>query len=163
MERRTALAKRLELYRSAQVDIDAVAWSKQSDILRMISFYTRRIWRDVIGWRLEKGVRQLVVFIFLLLFFFFTKFPRCDFHLFLGDILVIFMYDTFIYTFKMIQECVLFSIRCMLIANVLSLSFYIYNSLHYKLWRCKSQHNVNYNQCQNGLAFIYKFDYIPLH
>jgi len=28
MERRTALAKRLELYRSAQVDIDAVAWSK---------------------------------------------------------------------------------------------------------------------------------------
>jgi hypothetical protein len=28
MERRTALAKRLELYRSAQTEIDAVAWSK---------------------------------------------------------------------------------------------------------------------------------------
>lgn len=28
MERRTALAKRLELYRSAQADIDAVAWAK---------------------------------------------------------------------------------------------------------------------------------------
>lgn len=28
MERRTALAKRLELYRSAQAEIDAVAWSK---------------------------------------------------------------------------------------------------------------------------------------
>ncbi len=28
MERQTALAKRLELYRSAQGEIDAVAWSK---------------------------------------------------------------------------------------------------------------------------------------
>jgi hypothetical protein len=28
MERRTNLAKRLELYRSAQSEIDAVAWSK---------------------------------------------------------------------------------------------------------------------------------------
>ena len=28
MERRTNLAKRLELYRSAQAEIDAVAWSK---------------------------------------------------------------------------------------------------------------------------------------
>lgn len=28
MERRAALAKRLELYRSAQADIDSVAWSK---------------------------------------------------------------------------------------------------------------------------------------
>ncbi|KAJ6933762.1 hypothetical protein NC651_008991 [Populus alba x Populus x berolinensis] len=28
MERRAALAKRLELYRSAQAEIDAVAWSK---------------------------------------------------------------------------------------------------------------------------------------
>lgn len=28
MERRTALAKRLELYRAAQAEIDAVAWSK---------------------------------------------------------------------------------------------------------------------------------------
>lgn len=28
MERRTALAKRLELYRSAQMEIDDVAWSK---------------------------------------------------------------------------------------------------------------------------------------
>lgn len=28
MERRTALAKRLELYRSAQAEIDAVAWAK---------------------------------------------------------------------------------------------------------------------------------------
>ena len=28
MARRTALAKRLELYRSAQAEIDAVAWSK---------------------------------------------------------------------------------------------------------------------------------------
>ena len=28
MERRSALAKRLELYRSAQAEIDAVAWSK---------------------------------------------------------------------------------------------------------------------------------------
>jgi len=28
MERRSALAKRLELYRSAQTEIDAVAWSK---------------------------------------------------------------------------------------------------------------------------------------
>ncbi|TYG38998.1 hypothetical protein ES288_D13G269400v1 [Gossypium darwinii] len=28
MERRSALAKRLELYRSAQAEIDTVAWSK---------------------------------------------------------------------------------------------------------------------------------------
>lgn len=28
MERRSALAKRLELYRSAQAEIDSVAWSK---------------------------------------------------------------------------------------------------------------------------------------
>lgn len=28
MERRSGLAKRLELYRSAQAEIDAVAWSK---------------------------------------------------------------------------------------------------------------------------------------
>jgi len=28
MERRTALAKRLELYRSAQAEIDSAAWSK---------------------------------------------------------------------------------------------------------------------------------------
>lgn len=28
MQRRTALAKRLELYKSAQAEIDAVAWSK---------------------------------------------------------------------------------------------------------------------------------------
>lgn len=28
MERRAALAKRLELYRSAQAEIDAVAWAK---------------------------------------------------------------------------------------------------------------------------------------
>lgn len=28
MERRSALSKRLELYRSAQAEIDAVAWSK---------------------------------------------------------------------------------------------------------------------------------------
>lgn len=31
MERRTALAKRLELYRGAQAEIDAVAWAKQGD------------------------------------------------------------------------------------------------------------------------------------
>ncbi|OMP02929.1 hypothetical protein COLO4_10713 [Corchorus olitorius] len=35
MERRTALAKRLELYRSAQAEIDAVAWSKW--LLRIVS------------------------------------------------------------------------------------------------------------------------------
>ncbi|RZR98783.1 hypothetical protein BHM03_00028209 [Ensete ventricosum] len=29
MERRTALAKRLELYRSAQAEIDAVAWTNK--------------------------------------------------------------------------------------------------------------------------------------
>lgn len=28
MQRRTSLAKRLELYRSAQAEIDAVAWAK---------------------------------------------------------------------------------------------------------------------------------------
>ena len=129
MERRTALAKRLELYRSAQVDIDAVAWSKQSDILRMISLYTRGIWCDIVGWRLEKGVRQLVVFFFF--FFWLLNFQDVIFIFFQVIFYVIFMYDTFIHTFQMIQERVLFSIRCYAncgrtLSLSLSLSLYIY-------------------------------------
>lgn len=50
MQRRTALAKRLELYKSAQAEIDAVAWSKQTDFELCINGVLLMKFEKRLGW-----------------------------------------------------------------------------------------------------------------